>query len=803
MILIDVILPLPINSLFTYRLPDDLRNDLQRGKRVLVPWGKHKILTGVVWSIHDEEVEEQKLKDVICFLDEQPIVDEHQLALWNWIASYYMCTLGEVMRAALPSALKIESETLIRLADNLEGNNELFGLQAEIVEALSDKKPCNVDELSKVLGKKNIMPAINKLIEAGVLTTEEKVNQPYKEKFKSYVVFNDALPINQVLDSLSKAPQQYNTLLRYFELTQGKITRIERKLLNQGAIKELKNKNILIEQKVAVSRLSELQVREKPHLLTTEQQVAFENIQELFMQKQVVLLRGVTGSGKTDIYIHLINKYLNKGKSILYLVPEIALTTQLTERLAAVFGDRMLVYHSRFSDGERYEIYNNTRKCKQGILLLGVRSSVFMPINNLGLVIVDEEHEPSYKQADPAPRYHARNAAIMLAHEHGANILLGSATPSVETYFNAKTGKYGLVELTCRYGGLELPKINILDTKYLYHRREMVGHVSEVLIDKMRHVIYDEKKQIIVFQNLRGYAPYIECKSCGYIPKCVNCDVSLTYHRLRNILTCHYCGYTIFKPSACPICASNQLSDRGIGTERVEDELAGLFADVKIDRMDADTTRKKNNLQQIIDNFAEGATDILVGTQMISKGLDFDNVGLVAVLNADSLSAQPDYHSSERLFQMLEQVSGRAGRKNSQGEVIIQTSNPRNEILQYIINHDYVGFYNSQIVERKLFRYPPYYRLLYIILSDTDAMKVNSAADEMRLRLQTIFTHRCSNVVEPAVGRVKNRFLRQIVLKFASNEPIAKGKRLIESQIELINADRRFASVRIYTNVDP
>ena len=501
---------------------------------------------------------------------------------------------------------------------------------------------------------------------------------------------------------------------------------------------------------------------------------------------------------------------------MLYLVPEIALTTQLTESLAAVFGEKMAVWHSRFSDNERYEIYQKVKsQVSDPLLVLGVRSSVFMPFNNLGLVIVDEEHEPSYKQADPAPRYHARSTAMILARLHNAKVLLGSATPAVETYYNAATDKYGLVELKTRYGGVELPKTVIVNTREMYRKRSMQGHLSDALVEKMHRTLYEDEKQIIVFQNLRGYAPYMECKACGYVPKCINCDVSLTLHKRRNILTCHYCGYTITVPQLCPSCQGEALTDRGLGTEKAEDEIQALFngsqqsgneahyRPVTLARMDYDTTRNKNSYQQIIDDFASRKTDILIGTQMVSKGLDFDNVGLVAVLNCDSIAAQPDYKGTERTFQLLEQVSGRAGRKGNQGEVVIQTSNPDNEVLGFVIAHDYTGFYKQQIEERRLFRYPPFHRLLYVMLSDSDRDKSQHAAEVLRSRLHSIFTHRCSMVVEPVVSRMQNRHIRQIVLKFGATEPIGKAKEILLNEITALFQDRNFASVRVYVDVDP
>lgn len=796
---VDVVIPLPLEGKFTYRCPEHLISGSPIGKRVLVPFGK-KVQTGIVFSANAEYEADFDIKNIVCFLDDKPILSACQLELWQWIADYWMCSLGEVMRAALPAALKLESDTRVMLATDEQITASLTAQQVQIVDLLSDGKQHDVQEIARRLGTSSAMPAINRLIRKGIVRTTEQVSEAYKPLYETCVCLNHCGDLNALLDSLQRAPKQQQALLDYLSLTDSAPLPVRRELLPQ-ATAQLVEKGIMRIVKRRVSRLKEREQLTEKHLLSGEQQQALGQIEELFESKATVLLRGVTGSGKTDIYIHLIDKYLAKGNTVLYLVPEIALTTQLTERLEAVFGDRLLVYHSRFSDNERYEIYEQLLDSDNGRLVLGARSAVFLPLPRLGLVIVDEEHDASYKQQEPAPRYHARSVAAMLARLSGAKVLLGSATPSVESYFNASIGKYGLVELLHRYDNIALPEVEVVDLKEQRHRRQMTGHMSDLLAERLRRTL-DEGRQAIVFQNRRGYAPYVECKLCGHIPKCINCDISLTYHRHQGILTCHYCGYTIHLPQLCPDCGQPALTDRGIGTEKAEDELAALFPKAQIERMDLDTTRRKTSYQQIIDNFAANRTDILVGTQMLSKGLDFDNVGLVAVLNCDTLLNQPDYRSSERAFEMLEQVSGRSGRKQQRGQVIIQTTNPENEVLKLVVSHDYLKFYEQQIAERRIFRYPPFFRLICVMVSDKNYDVAVHAAQLLQSRLKQIFSHRCSGVIEPVVSRVQNRFQRQIILKFEQKEPIARAKQMLSAEIRQLLETDGFKSVRVYADVD-
>ena len=798
--LVDVILPVPMVGMLTYNVPFEMAADALVGCRVLVPLGK-KIETGIIVGISTAEDSDISYRDVVCMLDDSPLLSARDLQLWQWVAEYYMCSLGDVMRAALPALLKLESTTRVRL-ETEDTDLHLTPQQQTIYNILSDGKEHDVQEIARRLQIRSAMPALSKMMRAGIVCTTEDVTDKYRPKYEDYVVLHTDQDLQVVLDSLSRAPQQQSTLLEFLELSHYGELPVSKRQLKSTGLKALIDKQILSVERQRVGRQQQCDSTQTLHTLTEAQQTALEQIKTCFAERDVVLLHGVTSSGKTDIYMHLIAEVLDSGHDVLYLLPEIALTTQLTDRLARVFGERMVVYHSRISDNERAEVYEQVYAARQPLLIVGVRSSVFLPFRHLSLVIVDEEHETSYKQQEATPRYHARSVAIVLAKMSGAKVLLGSATPAVESYYNAMIGKYGLVRLALRYGDLQLPKTQVIDLRQARHRKEIEGSMSDYLVARLRHTLIDENKQAIVFINRRGYAPYMQCKQCGYIPHCVNCDISLTLHRQRNILTCHYCGYTIAVPDSCPDCGQ-PLIDRGVGTEKAEDELARLFPEKQMSRMDLDTTRRKQSYQQIIDDFSARRTHILVGTQMISKGLDFDGVSLVAVLNCDSVLNQPDYRSAERAFQLIEQVSGRAGRKDRQGEVVIQTNNPDNEILCLAAKHDYETFYQQQIAERQLFRYPPFYRLLYVVVSHADYHIADDAALALDLRLKQVFTHRCSGVVVPMLSRVQNRYIRHIILKFKKEEAISKGKLMLAEQIRQLQQDPRFKTVRIYVDVDP
>ena len=734
------------------------------GARVLVPLGK-KVITGIVLREHTEPIAEGiALREIIEVLDvTESVVSEQQLQLWQWMADYYMCTLGEVLAAALPAGIlddnyKARTTTFVRLHEGIDPQQALRDL------ARAPKQQRVLETLLKTLS-----------------------NSPLKGE-------NQMSPFKGDLEGQEK---------RLLIEQSGESTAIVRALVERGIFDEYEENT---------TRLQPFTGNIEPaHPLTAPQQKAKDEIDRYFGYKTLplregrggssVLLHGVTSSGKTEVYIHLIQEQLQRGKQVLYLVPEIALTTQLTTRLQAVFGSRLLVYHSRFSDAERVEIYHAVRTAQTPIVVLGARSAVFLPLHELGLVIVDEEHEASYKQQEPAPRYHARSVAMMMARWQGAKVLLGSATPSVETYHNAMSGKYGLVRLSERYAGLQLPRISIIDLKRQYHRKEMYDHFSDPLVARMQEVLASGK-QVILFQNRRGYAPLLQCTACGQTPRCVNCDVPLTLHMRLQEMTCHYCGYHTPIPQQCPACGG-KMRVQGFGTERLEEEVKKLFPEARVMRMDLDTTRIKNAYQQIINAMANHEVDILIGTQMVTKGLHFDDVSLVAVLSADAMLNQPDFRSYERAYQMLEQVAGRAGRKGQQGEVFIQTFEPQNPVLDYVQRHDYEGLFQTQIAERELFHYPPFYRMIVLVLKHHNLSRLECAARVLQERLRQIFGERVSAVVVPQVSRVRNEYIREIRLRVEAKANIRRAKQLLNEQINFVQSLADCKGTTILADVDP
>ncbi len=707
------------------------------GMRVLVPLG-NKTITGVVLREHTAPVpSEIHLRDILATLDDTPAVTAEQLSLWQWISSYYMCTLGEVLSAALPAGI---------------------------------------------------------------------IDDNYTARTASYILLNE-LDINAVRLSLARAPKQLRVFETYLRLQQ-QSPLVERRLLieesgeSTAIVRALIEKNIFREEEHNVSRLQVYTGAVEPaHPLTPAQLQAAADIRAAWQSHTACLLFGVTSSGKTEVYIHLIEEQLQQGRQVLYLVPEIALTTQLTDRLRSVFGDRLLVYHSRFSDAERVEIYHALLKADTPRVVLGARSAIFLPFKQLGLIIVDEEHDNSYKQTEPAPRYHARSAAIVLGQSFGAKVLLGSATPSVESYYNADTGKYGLATLTERYAGLQLPRIRIIDLQRQYHRKEMYDHFSDPLVARI-HEELARHKQVLLFRNRRGYAPLLQCISCGKTPLCPNCDVPLTLHKQAGNLSCHYCGYSSPVPARCPSCGG-QMRVQGFGTERIEDEVVKLFPEARVLRMDLDTTRNKTAYQDIINAFSRHEADILVGTQMVTKGLHFDDVSLVAVLSADSLFNQPDFRSYEHAFQMLEQVAGRAGRKGAQGEVFIQTFAPDNPVLTYLLRHDYDALYRSQLEERRLFRYPPFHRLISLTLRHRNLPRLEASAALLQRQLRAVFGARVSEVIVPSVSRVNNQYIRHLRLRIESTASVAKAKALLREQIAFVLSQPDGKGLVVLPDVDP
>jgi len=739
---IDVIVPLPLGGTFTYSVPDEWADAVRIGMRVVVPFGKKKMYTAIVSIIHTHKPELlYELKDVICLLDNQPVLRYPQLKFWEWIGAYYQAYPGDVYQVAVPAGLKLESETQVCINPDFEAETFLSEKEQRILDALSDGKPVNVAELNKVTEIRDVLPTLKILLEKGAVEVNEELTEKFRAKTDIFVRLTEEARqeenLKQIFDKLGRAKKQLDMLMMYIDLSkcliparQREVSRkelLEKSGASPAVLAGLVEHGALETYVKEIGRLdiSDIQTN-AVYVLNEFQQTALSDIEKQFKIKSVVLLHGVTSSGKTEIYIHLIQKALDEGKQVLYLVPEIALTTQLTTRLKRVFGKRLGVYHSRFSDAERVEIWNNVLNDKSYDVIIGVRSSVFLPFRQLGLVIVDEEHETSYKQYDPSPRYHARNAAIVLASMHGAKTLLGSATPSIESYFNAETGKYGLVELHQRHEEMQLPEIMVVDTKEAYHKKRMEGHFSDVLIEKIAKAL-GNKEQIILFQNRRGYAPYIECKACAYVPKCKNCDVSLTVHKVFNTLTCHYCGYTEPIPTVCPVCKTPNLNTKGFGTEKIEDEIRHIFPEARVSRMDLDTTRSKKSYEKLISDFEQHKVDILIGTQMVTKGLDFEHVSLVGILNADNLLNFPDFRAHERAYQLMAQVSGRAGRKNKRGLVVLQTSQPEHTVIGQVIRNDYAAMYKLQTEERKQFKYPPYFRMIQITLRHKDVQVVKQA----------------------------------------------------------------------------
>ena len=814
---VDVIVPLPLAGKFTYLVRDEWDEDVRVGMRVVVPFGKKKMYTAIICLIHSQKPELYEAKEILCLLDNEPILRFPQMKFWEWIASYYQAYLGDVYQAAVPAGLKLESETLVCINPDYEAETILTDKEQSVLDALSEGKPMPVHELNKFTGIRDVMPTLKILLEKGALEINEELTEKFRIKTDTFVRLTvearEEDMLRQVFDDLGRAKKQLDLLMMYIDLSkclvplhQKELTRKEL-LEKSGASSAVLNG--LVERGVLEIYLKEIGRLDLSEKITKEvfslnefQNTALNEIETHFIEKPIVLLHGVTSSGKTEIYIHLIQKVLDEGKQVLYLVPEIALTTQLTSRLKRVFGKRLGVYHSKFSDAERVEIWNNVLKDKTYDVIIGVRSSIFLPFRHLGLVIVDEEHESSYKQYDPSPRYNARNAAIVLASMHGAKTLLGSATPSIESYYNTQIGKYGLVELHKRHEEMEMPEIVVVDTKEAYHKKRMEGHFSDIMLEKIGKALTN-KEQVILFQNRRGYAPYIECKGCAYVPKCKNCDVSLTVHKVFNTLTCHYCGYSESIPTICPVCKTPNLDTKGFGTEKIEDEIRQIFPTAKVSRMDLDTTRSKKSYEKIISDFEQHKVDILIGTQMVSKGLDFESVNLVGILNADNMLNFPDFRAHERAYQLMAQVSGRAGRKNKRGLVILQTSLPEHVIINQVIRNDYNEMFQIQSEERRLFKYPPFYRLIQITLRHKDVRVVRQAAYEMTNLLRAVFGSRILGPIDPAVSRIQNLFIKQIILKIENEASQAKAKEILQSISNQILADSKFKSVRIGLDVDP
>jgi len=818
---VDVLLPVPIHQVFTYRVPFEFNDAVQFGIRVIVPFGKNKLLTGIITRIHQEIPTIYQAKYLEFLLDDSPIITSKQFELWQWISNYYLAPIGDVMNAALPANFKLASETKIILHPEFDQSiDQLNERDAEIVEALQIREILDLKELSEIIGIKTIQPIIKQLIDRRIVVSSEEINQRYTPKTISCVLLNAPYNEEKELEKLiadleqnSKNEKQVNLLLYLIKeaMENGDLkSHVPKKKfieagLSVSTLNTLEKKGILKIERFQIDRiLSKSKEEIEFKKLTAPQNVALEEIRKAFESKPVTLLHGVTGSGKTEIYVQLIQEYLDNGKQILFLLPEIALTTQLIQRLSSYFGEQVGVYHSRFNQNERVEIWNKVLQndFQQFRIVIGARSSVFLPFQNLGLIIVDEEHESSFKQYDPSPRYNARDASIVLANLHGAKVLLGSATPALETYYNTKTNKFALVELLERYKGLKLPEVQCADLKSERLLKTMQSNFSTFLVEEMKEA-FSKNEQIILFQNRRGYTPSWSCEICSWTPKCTNCDVSLTYHKFGNLLKCHYCSYTTAPIGTCKACGSNKLKMIGFGTEKVEDDLALIFPTKVIKRLDLDTTRSKNAYEEILDDFDSRKIDVLIGTQMVTKGLDFDNVSLVGVLDADMLLNRPDFRAYERSYQLMSQVAGRAGRKEKRGKVIIQTANPDHWVIQLIQEHNYQEFYKQEIIERQNYFYPPFYKLIGFTLKHKDENEVNRAAIELANELKDVFKERVLGPESPLIKRIQNLFLKEIKLKIERTAPERKVKEKIRSILDSFFSKTENKSVRVVVDVDP
>ena len=815
----DVILPLPLYRYFTYRIPADMQGRLRQGHRVVVSFGRSKFYTAIVVALHDTEPQGYEVKEIATLLDDEPIVLRPQLKFWEWIAEYYLCSVGDVYKAALPSGLKLESETSLSVNSDYEESAEepLSEREAVLMQVLSEQGRLTVHELEKLTGLRNTLPVLRRLVEREAIFVSERIRANYKPKTEvclrlSFEPGNQEA-LRNAFELVKRSKQQETLLLSYLELSHfmqpgnyAEVSRtalLERAGVSAAVLAGVVNKGVMLTYKREISRFAKV-MRHCADLptLSSEQSRALNEICSAMRDKSVTLLHGVTSSGKTEIYTHLIDNALKQGRQVLYLVPEIALTTQLTDRLQRVFGDKLLIYHSRFSDNERVEIWQKLLTDREPKVILGVRSSIFLPFHNLGLVIVDEEHETSYKQYDPAPRYHARNAAIVLAQMYDARVLLGSATPAIESYYNAQCGKYGLVELLTRYSNNPLPEVRTIDMREQRRKKLARGNFSEPLVQEV-HKALEREEQIILFQNRRGFAPMVECRECAWIPKCTQCDVSLTYHKRDNRLVCHYCGYSCEVPRMCPACLQPTIEVRGFGTERIEEDVESIFPDTPLARMDLDTTRSRNAYQEIIDNFAEGKSKILIGTQMVTKGLDFDRVSVVGILSADTMLSFPDFRAHERAFQMMAQVAGRSGRGKSRGIVFLQTSQPETPVISQVIRHDYVGMYNEQLSQREAFGYPPFTRLIYIYLKHRDEAVLDTLSQQYATILRKVFGERVLGPDNPPVARIQSLYIRKIMLKVEVSASMAQVKDLLRQIYERSLADDRFKALTLYYDVDP
>ena len=818
---VDVILPLPLAGSFTYLLPQVCAQGVETGSRVVVQFGARRYYTAIVLRKHEDPPQgDYEIKEVSEVLDTAPIVLPAQLRLWQWMADYYMCSIGEVYKAALPSGLKMESETVVELNTEFACEAPLKEREQTLLDALMLNPKQRIQQLLGHSSTKGGLHTIKALLDMGAITVDETLKQSYKPKREVHVRLAEAYrseqALNEALATLGRAAKQQQLLLLLIDLAaceapdympRQEVSRaqlLKESGMTAAVLNALIAKGIVETYIVEIGRLDTTDMPYPTHIspLSEHQQRALDDIRAGWRDHEVCLLHGVTSSGKTEVYIHLIRQQIEQGRQALFMLPEIALTQQMTERLRRAFGNRLGVYHSKFSDAERVELWNRQLSDKPYDVILGVRSSVFLPFKDLGLVIVDEEHETTYKQQDPAPRYHARSVATILASLHQGKTLLGTATPSIESYYNAQCGKYALVEMTERYSQVQLPHIAVVDIKEEQRKKRMYGPFSTLLHDAIRDALH-EGKQVILFQNRRGYAPMLECAACGWVPKCDRCDVSLTYHRGTHQLICHYCGNIYQVHTQCPSCGNHTLGKRGMGTERIEEEVMHYFPTARVARLDLDTTRTKSAYDKILTDFQEQRTDVLIGTQMISKGLDFDNVHVVGIMNADTMLNFPDFRSYERSFQLMAQVAGRAGRRGQQGTVILQTRNVELPVIHQVMAHDYAALYADQSAERQLFHYPPYSRLIYIYIKGRDEHEVEHAAELLATALRASFAQRVLGPEPPAVARVHALHIRKIMLKVETTLGVSRVRQCLTSIQQSLTAQGALQKVMVYYDVDP
>jgi primosomal protein N' (replication factor Y) len=818
----DVILPLPLEGTFTYSLPKSFSNLVRVGCRLIVPFGTTKFYSAIVVKLHDT-IPSYNTKEAMELLDSSPIVMPAQLKLWSWIADYYLCTIGEVYKAALPSGMKLESESCVMYNEEFIADDTLSPSEEKIIQALEEETTQALSSLQKKTGIRNILPIVKRLLEKGAICMREEVKRTYKPRYAIYVRITEPYfseeKLKETLTQMKRSTKQAELLLKYTSLSGlsaalalrnrqllKEITRqelMESTVCTLGVLNALCQKGILELYQKTVGRLVQQNIPAEllMHPLSEDQLRAKYQIKEVWKHQDVCLLHGVTSSGKTEVYIHLIKEVIEQGKQVLFMLPEIVLTAQLTDRLKRVFGDRLGVYHSRYPDAERVEVYQKMLSDAPYDIIVGVRSSIFLPFKNLGLIIIDEEHETSFRQQDPAPRYHARNAALVMAKAAKAKTLLGSATPSLESYYNAEIGKFGLVQLHQRYGNANLPHIEVVNMREMTKKKLMNGPFTPQLIGRIREAL-ESNRQIILFQNRRGYAPVIECRTCGWVPRCQKCDVSLTLHRNMRQLTCHYCGTSYPIPSKCPNCEEQNLMSKGYGTERIEDCLQAIFPEAKIARMDLDTTRSRQNYEQIIYDFQHFKTDILVGTQMVTKGLDFERVSVVGILNASTMLLQPDFRSYEHAFQMMEQVAGRAGRKDETGYVILQTQDVEASAIKQVVQHDYTAMYKEQMQERALFNYPPLCRLIYVFMKHRDERILDCLARDYTSMLKQVFGQRILGPDTPPIAKVQMMHIRKIIIKIELTASMAEARKRLRETQRYITSLAQYKSALIYYDVD-